>query len=122
MRSWDELVFCGFGEPTVRWDVVRKIAKYVKRNGGRTRLDTNGHGSFINKRNIAPELSGLIDALSISLNASDPRKYSELMKVEPRMFNEVISFAKEAKSCKPSVKPPNTAIVVAMSFLDPTPN
>jgi TatD DNase family protein len=78
--------------------VVQKIAKYVKRNGGRTRLDTNGHGSHINKRNIAPELSGLIDIVSISLNASDPRKYSELMKVEPRLFNEVIAFAKEAKN------------------------
>lgn len=94
----DEIVFCGFGEPTVRWDVVQKIAKFVKHNGGRTRLDTNGHGSFINKRNIAPELSGLIDVVSISLNASNPRKYSELMRVEPRMFNEVINFAKEAKN------------------------
>ena len=97
-KLYDEIVFCGFGEPTVRWDVVQKIAKFVKRNGGRTRLDTNGHGSFINKRNIAPELSSLIDVVSISLNASDPRKYAELMRVEPRMFNEVIIFAKEAKN------------------------
>lgn len=97
-KAYNEIVFCGFGEPTLRWAVVQKIAKYVKRNGGRTRLDTNGHGNHINKRNIAPELSGLIDIVSISLNASDPRKYSELMKVEPRLFNEVITFAKEAKN------------------------
>ena len=97
-KLYGEIVFCGFGEPTIRWDVVKEIAKYVKQNGGRTRLDTDGHGSFINKRNIAPELAGLIDVVSISLNASDPKKYSEIMRVEPRMFNEVITFAKEAKS------------------------
>ncbi|NWF89505.1 MAG: YchF/TatD family DNA exonuclease [Ignavibacteriaceae bacterium] len=97
-KAYNEIVFCGFGEPTIRWDVVQKIAKYVKRNGGRTRLDTNGHGSHINKRNISPELGGLIDVVSISLNAADSKKYSELMKVEPQLFNEVINFAKEAKN------------------------
>lgn len=97
-KQYNEIVFCGFGEPTIRWEVVKEIANYVKQNGGRTRLDTDGHGSFINKRNIAPELKNLIDVVSISLNASDPEKYSELMRVEPRMFNEVINFAKEAKN------------------------
>jgi TatD DNase family protein len=97
-KNYNEIVFCGFGEPTIRWDVVKQIAKYVKQNGGRTRLDTDGHGSFINKRDIAPELKDLIDIVSISLNASDPKKYSELMRVDPRMFNEVITFAKEAKN------------------------
>ena len=97
-KNYNEIVFCGFGEPTIRWDVVKQIAKYVKQNGGRTRLDTDGHGSFINKRDIAPELKDLIDIISISLNASDPKKYSELMRVDPRMFNEVITFAKEAKN------------------------
>jgi TatD DNase family protein len=96
-KSYNEIVFCGFGEPTIRWDVVREISKYVKQNGGRTRLDTDGHGSFINKRDIAPELKGVIDIVSISINASDAQKYSELMRVDPRMFDEVISFAKAAK-------------------------
>lgn len=96
-KLYNEIVFCGFGEPTIRWDVVKQIAKYVKQNGGRTRLDTDGHGSFINKRNICPELSGLIDVVSISINASDSQKYSELMRVEPKMFDEMISFGKESK-------------------------
>jgi TatD DNase family protein len=96
-KNYNEIVFCGFGEPTIRWGVVKQIAEYVKQNGGRTRLDTDGHGSFINKRDITPELSGLIDIVSISINAADPQKYSELMKVEPQMFNEVITFAKASK-------------------------
>ena len=95
--NYDEIVFCGYGEPTIRWDVVKKIARYVKNNGGKTRLDTNGHGSFINKRDITPEMKGLIDVVSISINTHDPRKYAEIMRVEKRMFNEVIDFAKKSK-------------------------
>jgi TatD DNase family protein len=96
-KNYKEIVFCGYGEPTIRWEVVKKIAKYVKQNGGKTRLDTNGHGSFINKRDITPELKGTIDRVSISLNASDASKYAEIMRVEKRMFNEMITFAKNAK-------------------------
>lgn len=94
---YKEIVFCGYGEPTIRWDVVKDIARCVKANGGNTRLNTNGHGSYINKRDITPEFSGIIDVVSISLNASDARQYSEIMRVETRMFNEMITFAKHAK-------------------------
>jgi TatD DNase family protein len=96
-KEYDEIVFCGFGEPTIRWDVVKKVAKYVKDNGGRTRLNTNGHGNYINKKDITPELSHLIDVVSISLNAVDPRQYSEMMHLDPSFFNEMINFARSAK-------------------------
>ncbi len=95
--AYDEIVFCGFGEPTIRWDVVKKISKYVKEHGGCTRLNTNGHGNYINKRNITPELKGLIDTVSISLNSFDPKQYADIMKVDKRLFNEMVTFAKEAK-------------------------
>lgn len=97
-KRFKEIVFCGFGEPTVRWNVVREVARYVKEHGGRTRLDTNGHGNFINKRNIIPEMKNIIDVVSISLNTFDPRQYSEIMQVETRLFNEMISFAKTSKA------------------------
>jgi len=96
-KKYDEIVFCGFGEPTIRWDVVKKIAGYVKENGGKTRLNTDGHGSFINKRDITPELEGLIDSVSISLNSTDPEQYAELMRVDQKMFDEMIKFTKNAK-------------------------
>ncbi len=95
--NYKEIVFCGYGEPTIRWDMVKKIAKYVKRNNGTTRLITNGHGSIINKRDITPEMLGLIDSVSISFNSPDPRQYAELMGLETRYFNEMITFAKNAK-------------------------
>ena len=96
--EYKEVVFCGYGEPTIRWDIVKEVSKFVKINGGKTRLNTNGHGNYINKRNIAPEFKGLIDIVSISLNTADPRQYSEMMRVETRLYNEMITFAKTVKA------------------------
>ena len=95
--KYDEIVFCGYGEPTIRWDVVKKIAEDVKLNGGKTRINTDGHGNFINKRDITPELHGLIDTVSISLNSTDPDQYAKLMRVDRSMHAEMLDFAKKAK-------------------------
>ncbi len=97
-KRFKEIVFCGYGEPTIRWDVVKAVAKYVKDNGGTTRMNTDGHGSYINKRDITPELAGLIDTVSISLNSTDPEQYAKLMRVEPSMHKEMLDFAKKAKN------------------------
>lgn len=95
--KYKEIVFCGYGEPTIRFDVVKEVAKYVKDNGGRTRLNSDGHGNFIQKRDITPELEGLIDTVSISLNSVDPNQYADLMRVKPEMHAEMLDFAKKAK-------------------------
>ena len=112
--KYDEIVFCGYGEPTIRWAVVKEIAKSVKEKGGKTRLNTNGHGNHINKRNIAPECSGLIDEVSISLNTFNPKQYAELMGIESRMFNEMINFAKQVKDYVDKV----TMTIVSVDNLD----
>ena len=70
-RQYPEVVFCGFGEPTLRLDVVKAVARVVKDAGVKTRLNTNGHADLLNKRPVAPELVGLIDEVSVSLNAQD---------------------------------------------------
>lgn len=97
-KKYTEIVFCGYGEPTIRWDVVKEVAKYVKDNGGKTRMNTDGHGSFINKRDITPELAGLIDTVSISLNSTDPEQYAKLMRIDSSMHQEMLDFAKRAKN------------------------
>jgi len=96
--KYKEIIFCGYGEPTIRWDVVKEIAKYVKENGGKTRMNTDGHGNYINKRDITPELSGLIDTVSISLNSVDPDQYAKLMRIDPEMHEEMLDFARKAKN------------------------
>jgi TatD DNase family protein len=96
-KKYDEIVFCGYGEPTIRWDVVREVAKYVKANGGKTRMNTNGHGNVINKKDITPEMKDIIDVISISLNSYDPKQYAELMQVSETHFDEMKKFARLAK-------------------------
>jgi TatD DNase family protein len=96
-KQYKEIVFCGYGEPTIRWDVVKKIAKYVKENGGRTRLNTDGHGNAINKRDITEDFPGLIDEVSISLNSPDPKQYAKLMRIDEKFFYEMLDFTKKAK-------------------------
>ena len=97
-KNYKEIVFCGYGEPMIRWDIVKDISRFVKANGGRTRLNTNGHGNNINKKNITPEMKGLIDVVSISLNTFDPKQYSVLVGLDTTYFDEMIDFAKKSKS------------------------
>jgi TatD DNase family protein len=93
-----EIVFCGYGEPTIRWEIVKQIAKYVKENNGKTRMNTDGHGNFINKRDITPELKDLIDTVSISLNSTDSQQYADLMRVDPSLHAEMLEFTRKAKN------------------------
>lgn len=113
-KKYSEIVFCGYGEPTIRWNEVKEIAKYVKEQGGKTRLNTNGHGNVINKKDITLEFKGLIDSVSISLNSHDPNEYARLMKVKPEMHSEMIDFAKKAKDTIGNV----TMTIVGMSDID----
>jgi len=101
---YNEIVFCGYGEPTIRLDALKQVARWVKDRGGRTRLNTDGHGNIINKRDIVPELVGLIDAVSISLNSTDPVQYGALMRLDgARYFPAMVEFAKEAVRLLPRV-------------------
>src|SRR5207249_4708406 len=97
-------VFCGYGEPTIRLDALKEVSRWVKSRGGKTRLNTDGHGSVINKRNIVPELAGLIDSISISLNSTDPKQYGELMRIDgEKFFPEMVNFAREGVKMVPKV-------------------
>jgi TatD DNase family protein len=106
--KYDEIVFCGYGEPTLRLDVVKEVAKKIKAAGGRVRLNTNGHGNAINKRNILPELKGLVDAISISLNADTPEAYDEIVRPLPGLreglYDKVKEFIEESKKYIPKVQ------------------
>ena len=101
---YDEIVFCGYGEPTIRFDAVKEIAAAVKSRNGKVRLNTDGHGSLINKRNIAPEMRGLVDVVSISLNSVDPTQYGQLMRLDGARFHAaMVEFVLESKKIVPEV-------------------
>ncbi len=102
--KYREIVFCGYGEPTIRLEEMKTIARWVKAQGGKTRLNTNGHGNIIQNRDILPELVGLIDAVSVSLNATDPEEYGRLMRINgPMFFSAMKAFASEAARLFPKV-------------------
>ncbi len=76
-EKYNSIVFCGYGEPTCRWDVLKKIAIALK-GRYRLRLNTNGQGSLINGRDITDEVALLFDEVNVSLNASTAEKYDDI--------------------------------------------
>ncbi|OGI01457.1 MAG: hypothetical protein A2Y25_06360 [Candidatus Melainabacteria bacterium GWF2_37_15] len=75
-----EIVFCGYGEPLIKLEIVKNVAQFIKQNYQQipVRINTNGHANLIHKRNIVPELVGLVDMISVSLNAENADLYAEL--------------------------------------------
>jgi TatD DNase family protein len=111
-KRYAEIVFCGYGEPLLRLDVVKSVAAEVKRRGGRVRIDTNGHANLIYKRNVLPELAGLVDAASVSLNAQTAELYNKISRPEfgIETYEAVKEFIREATKYIPEV----TATVVSL--------
>lgn len=113
---YDEVVFCGYGEPTERLDVLKTVAKYLKEKGARVRLDTNGLGNLINNRPICPELKGLMDNICISLNSNLKEQYKKMCKpvFGDEAYPALLSFIKDAKKVIHGV----TVSVVDMPEID----
>ncbi|MBI5633395.1 MAG: YchF/TatD family DNA exonuclease [Nitrospirae bacterium] len=100
-----EIVFCGYGEPLERLDVVKQIAQWVKDQGGSIRINTNGHANLIHRRDIIPELKGLVDSVSISLDAQDAETYNRICRPSfPQAYEEVLSFTRRIKDVVPDVQ------------------
>jgi TatD family-associated radical SAM protein len=102
--QWEEVVFCGFGEPTLRLKVLKQVAAWIKERGGRVRVNTDGLGNLVNKRNILPELQGLVDSLSVSLNAQNPEVYDR--HCQPQLkgsWQAVLDFLRQAPQYIPRV-------------------
>jgi len=98
----DEIVFCGYGEPLIELETVKTVAKFIKENykNVAVRVNTNGHANLIHKRNVIPELTGLIDKISVSLNSDNAEQYKELTKCSYEAelaYNAVKEFIKLSK-------------------------
>jgi cyclic pyranopterin phosphate synthase len=110
LRRWSEVVFCGFGEPTARLDVLLEVARWIrKRCGGSVtiRVDTNGHGYALNKgRDVAGELRAAgVNNVSVSLNGHDEASYAE--NCRPMVgggFAAVLEFVKKAVDARLDVE------------------
>lgn len=105
--KYDAVVFCGYGEPMMRADDVIEIAKWLKENNPsvRIRINTNGQANLIHKRDITPELGGVVDTVSISLNAENAQKYQRVCVSEfgEAAYEGLLEFARLAKEYVPEV-------------------
>lgn len=98
LESTPEIVFCGYGEPSMRLDVVRRVALEIKKKypSIKIRINTNGQSDLIYKCDTAPMYEGVFDAVSISLNAPTKEKYQEICHsvYGDDVLDSIIEFAK----------------------------
>lgn len=107
LSHYKEIVFCGYGEPTERLDVLLEVAAYVKKKSNiRIRINTNGLSDLINGEQTAPRFAGLIDAVSVSLNYPDEERY--LSVVRPKFgegsFRAMLAFTRACTEFVPDVR------------------
>lgn len=106
LSKYDAVVFCGYGEPTERLDDLLEVASYIKSKSDiKIRINTNGLADLINGEKTAHKLEGLIDTVSISLNATNKEDYYQL--VRPKFgidsYEAMLSFTKDCTKYVPEV-------------------
>lgn len=102
--AYEEVVFCGYGEPTLRLKVLLAVARHVKGHGGRVRVNTDGLANLVHHDDVLPTLGEWVDALSVSLNAQDEAIYER--HCHPRLpgaYQAMLDFLARAPHCIPDV-------------------
>ena len=94
------VVFCGYGEPFLKKDMMKAFAQYLRKNYPeiKIRVNTNGHANAIYKTNVAEEFKGLLDEASVSLNSDNAEQYTEIC--QPKIENAYEAVKDFLRSCK----------------------
>ncbi len=97
LKDFDEVIFCGFGEPTYKWEEIKEVADFSHSIGKSTRLNTNGQGNLINGYDITQEIANYIDKVNVSLNNGNSKRYNEDNRsiFGEVAFQEIQNFAKK---------------------------
>ena len=106
LSKYNEIVFCGYGEPTERLYDLLEVAKYIKSKSDiEIRINTNGLADLIWNEKTAPKLEGLIDTVSVSLNATNKEEYLKV--VRPKFgvdsYDAMLNFTKDCSKYVPNV-------------------
>ena len=106
LTKYEEIVFCGYGEPTERLYDLLEVAKYIKSKSNiKIRINTNGLADLIWNESTAPKLEAIIDTVSISLNATNKEDYYKV--VRPKFgidsYDAMLKFTKDCTKYVPSV-------------------
>lgn len=105
--GYNEVIFCGYGEPTNAFGLLIKVAQYIRSKINiKIRVNTNGLGSLINERDISQELCQNVDAVSISLNCSNEEEYNRVVrpKFGIKSYSAMLDFASKCKKYIDDVK------------------
>jgi TatD DNase family protein len=103
-KQYREIVFCGFGEPTLRLYDVLSVAGNLRARGGSVRINTDGLANLIYGRDVTPDFEGIIDGLSISMNAQDAQVYDlHCRPKRPGAYEAMLDFASRARHYVPDV-------------------
>ena len=106
LTKYSEIVFCGYGEPTMRLDDLLEVAKHIREKSDiKIRINTNGLSDLIHNEKTAHKLEGLIDTVSISLNATNAADYQKTVRscFGEKSFDAMLSFTKDCVKYVPSV-------------------
>lgn len=97
LSDYGEVVFCGFGEPTYRFDAIEQISAYIHSKGAKTRINTNGQANEILGEDITDRIVKCIDTINVSLNATDAEKYDKICHSQYglRAFDIMLDFAEK---------------------------
>jgi TatD DNase family protein len=102
--QYHEIVFCGMGEPTLRLYALLDVARAVKARGGRARVNTDGLVNLVYGRDVTPDFEGLVDALSVSMNAQDAATYSRHCRPSlAGSYDAMLDFVARARQFVPEV-------------------
>ncbi|MBX4265011.1 TIGR04100 family radical SAM protein [Clostridium estertheticum] len=107
LTQFNEIIFCGFGEPLTRLDDLIDVAKYLKNRSSNNpiRINTNGLADLVNKKETTMFFKDLINTVSISLNASNAKEYLRLTrsKFGIESYDAMLKFAISCKEYVPNV-------------------
>ena len=105
LNEFTEVVFCGYGEPSIRLETIISVAKKIKEKSNLpVRINTNGHSSLYHGYDTAPLYKDAFDCVSISLNTPSPERYGEICHpVKTGSHQAMLDFAYEVKKYVPTV-------------------
>lgn len=100
LSKYAEIVFCGYGEPTIRLYDILYVAEQVKKQSQiPIRINTNGHACLIFGYDVTPDFSEKIDSVSVSINTATANDYVSVCHPDfgEDAFAALIDFAKRVQ-------------------------
>ena len=107
MENVEDIVICGFGEPTMRLDDLVKLLTFIHQTYPKfkVRMNTNGLSDLEYDKKTAMLFKGLLNTISISLNESNAEKYLEVTRSRfgIKSYKAMLDFAVDCKNYIPNV-------------------